>query len=49
MVLTQPTVLPTATMGFLKDNSDDIFTCQVYGGTVAVSDSVKTAINNALK
>jgi len=49
ILLTRTDVLPTPTSGYLQTYKAEVLSPKVYGGTLAVTDSVKAAIDSALR
>lgn len=47
--LTRPETLPKPAGDYLKPAKEDVLTPKVYGGTAAISDAVKAAIDLALQ
>lgn len=48
LLMTDAATLSPATQAYLEDAAEDVLEVQIFGGTAAVSDAVKTAINKAL-
>ncbi|MBN2848331.1 MAG: cell wall-binding repeat-containing protein [Coriobacteriia bacterium] len=48
LLMTDAVTLSAATQTYLQDAAEDVLEVQIFGGTGAVSDTVKSAINKAL-